>query len=147
MLKLLAERRGTLWFLLYGSIFHIGLFGIADVILNFYFVSLGYDTQTISALQSLSRLAGFVTSLPISLIANRIGSRRTIALANYGILIAMLLPILGPQLAMVAFSRFLLGFVYGAQQIASAPLMMTLVPKDERTRFFAYNNVGNCKTL
>ncbi len=141
MLKLLAERRGTLWFLLYGSIFHIGLFGIADVILNFYFVSLGYDTQTISALQSLSRLAGFVTSVPISLIANRIGSRRTIALANYGILIAMLLPILVPQLGIVAFSRFLLGFVYGAQQIASAPLMMTLVPKDERTRFFAYNNV------
>ncbi len=54
MLKMLAERRGTLWFLLYGAIFHIGLFGIADVILNFYFVSLGYDTQTISALQSLS---------------------------------------------------------------------------------------------
>jgi len=62
-------------------------------------------------------------------------------LSNIGVLVAMLLPILVPVVPMVAFSRFLLGFAYGAQQIASAPLMMTLVAKNERTRFFAFNNV------
>ncbi len=135
------ERRGTLWFLLYGAVYHIGMFGIGDVILNFYFVSLGYDAQTISLLQSLPRVAGFLTSVPVSLIANRIGSRRMIALSNVGVVIAMLLPVFVPLLPIVAISRFLIGFSYGAQQIASAPLMMTLVEKQSRTRFFAYNNV------
>lgn len=137
----MLKQRDTLLFLLYGAIYHIGLFGITDVILNFYFVSLGYDTTTISALQSIPRLAGFVTSVPISLLANRIGSRRMLALANVGVVIALLLPILVPVLPAVAISRFLLGFSYGAQQIASAPLMMMLVTKAQRTRFFAYHNV------
>jgi MFS family permease len=44
-------------------------------------------------------------------------------------------------LPVVALSRLLLGFFYGAQQIAQAPLMVTLVEKDERTRFFALHNV------
>jgi len=135
------EQRGTLGFLLYGAIYHIGLFGIADVILNFYFVSLGYDALTISLLQSLPRVAGFITSVPVSLIANRIGSRRMIALSNYGVVFAMILPVFVPLLSVLALSRFLNGFFYGAQQITSAPLMMTLVDKDSRTRFFALNNV------
>lgn len=135
------EQRGTLWFLLYGAVYHIGLFGITDVLLNFYFVSLGYDAPTIGLMQSLPRVAGFVTSVPISIVANRIGSQRMIALSNIGVVAAMIMPLVFPTLPLVAISRFLIGFFYGAQQIASAPLMMTLVEKDERTRFFALNNV------
>jgi MFS family permease len=139
--RFLDVRRDTGRFLVYSAVYHVGLFGIADVILNFYFVSLGYDPQTIALLQSMPRVAGFVASVPLSLWANRIGSRRMIALSNYGVVVAMLLPVIVPLLPVVAISRLLLGFFYGAQQIGQAPLMVTLVEKHERTRFFALHNV------
>jgi MFS family permease len=133
--------RGTPLFLLYSAIFHIGFLGIADVVLNFYFVSLGYDADTIGWMQSLPRLAGFITSVPVSLLANRIGSRRMVALSNFGIVAALIVPVLLPSLPAVAFSRFLIGFLYGAHQIATAPLMIALVDSSAHTRFFAYHNV------
>ena len=49
----------VLLFLCHSLLFHIALLGIADILLNFYLVSIGYDTATISLLQSLPRLSGF----------------------------------------------------------------------------------------
>jgi len=55
-----VPRDRDIWlFLLYSAIFHIGVLGLADVVLNFYFVSLGYDSQVIGQLQSYPRLADF----------------------------------------------------------------------------------------
>jgi MFS family permease len=141
-----GSRRDALLFLLYSALFHIGLLGMVDVILNFYFVSLGHDTQTIGLLQSLPRLAGFITSVPVSLLANRIGTHRMITLATIGAGIAMLMVFI-PSLPALGLSRFLLGFFYGAQQIALSPLMIALVDKKERTQFFALHNVTSMMAM
>jgi MFS family permease len=128
-------------FLLYSAVFHIGFMGVVDVVLNFYFVSLGQDAETIGLLQSLPRLAGFVTSIPVSLCANRFGAYRVMLVSTIGCALAMGLLVVSPALPLLAASRFLMGFTYGAQQIAIAPLMVTLVERASRTQFFALHNV------
>ncbi|MBI5670545.1 MAG: MFS transporter [Chloroflexi bacterium] len=128
-------------FLLYSALFHIGLLGMAEVLLNFYFVSLGHSPETIAFLQSLPRLAGFLTSVPVSLLTNRIGTRRVILHSTLGNAALFAMLVLLPSLPLLAVNRFLQGFLYGAQQIALAPLMVTLVRKDEQTGFFALHNV------
>lgn len=128
-------------FLIYSAVFHIGLLGLADVVLNFYFVSLGYDSEVIGLLQSLPRLAGFLSSLPLGLLANRIGLHRMLVWSTVGVVATMLFKVFVPTLPALAASQFLQGLFYGAQQIAIAPLMVVLVASAGRTRFFAYHNV------
>jgi MFS family permease len=115
-------------------IFNIGLLGLLDVVLNFYFVSLGNNSETIGLLQSLPRLAGFLTSVPIGLLTNRIGTRRVIIISSIGCALALWVQLI-PALPMLALSRFLYGLAYGAQQIANAPLMVELTDPKERTQF------------
>ncbi|MDZ4764231.1 MAG: MFS transporter [Chloroflexota bacterium] len=134
------NRRPALWFLVYSAFFHAGVIGMMDVLLNFYFVSLGHDPQTISALQSLPRLAGFLTSIPVGLLCNRLGARSMLLWASIGCSAALGV-LLFPTLTMLGVARFLFGMCYGAQQIASAPLMMGLVAAAGRTRFFSLHNV------
>jgi len=137
-----VPRDRDIWlFLLYSAIFHIGVLGLADVVLNFYFVSLGYDSQVIGQLQSYPRLAGFLTSVPVGLLANRFGVHRMITWSTVGIIASMLLKVLVPTLPALALGQFGLGLFYGAQQIMIAPLMVMLVPAESRTRFFALHNV------
>jgi MFS family permease len=134
--------RADVWrFLIYSAVFHIGVLGLADVVLNFYFVSLGHDSQVIGYLQSLPRLAGFLTSIPVGLLANRVGAHRMIAWSTIGLICAMLLKVFIPTLPSLALGQFLHGLFYGAQQIALAPLMVALVGPETRTRFFALHNV------
>lgn len=137
----LQLNREVVLFLLYGAVFHIGLFGIPDVVLNFYFVSLGYNSETIGVLQSLSRISGLLTGLPVGYLANRIGERRIIFVSTFGVAFTLLLMVAIPSQASIAAARFLLGFFYGAGQIATAPLMVKLVNKGSSTHFFAYHNI------
>lgn len=135
------DKRHALLFLVYSAIFHIGLLGMVDVVLNFYFVSLGHGPDTIAFLQSLPRLAGLLTSVPVSLLTNRLGTHRVILYSTLGIVGTVIMLVFLPTLPALALSRFLLGFLYGAQQIAMSPLMMTLVEQQEQTSFFALHNV------
>ncbi|MEO0560678.1 MAG: MFS transporter [Chloroflexota bacterium] len=133
--------QNVLVFFAHSALIHIGMLGIADVLLNFYYVSLGYGPGVIGILQSMPRLGGFLTGVPIGMIANRLGKRRILILANIGMGASYLLLVLFPTLWMLGISRFLLGFFYGANQIVTSPYMVTLTPKDEHTQQFAYHNL------
>jgi MFS family permease len=143
----LPKSREVWFFLLYSAAFHIGLLGLADVVLNFYFVSLGHDSEVIGVLQSLPRLAGLLTSIPIALLANRVGVHRMILWSTVGVVGTMFLKVLVPILPVLGMAQFLQGFFYGAQQIMIAPLMIALVPAEGRTRFFAFHNVVAMATM
>jgi MFS family permease len=139
-LQPITTRRVT-YFMLYSALFHIGLFGITDVILNFYFTSLGHNPETIGVLQSFPRIGGLVISLPIGLAANRLGIYRIILYSTFGMAFALLLPLVWPALPILALSRFLLGAFYGAQQIAINPFIGRLVDKGDQPLAFSYHNV------
>jgi predicted MFS family arabinose efflux permease len=141
-----VARRNAVLFLVYSAGFHIGLLGMLDVLVNFYFVSLGYQPDTIGLLQSLPRLAGFITSLPIGLLTNRIGTRRMLIISTIGCALALILQLV-PVLPMLVLSRFLFGLCYGAQQIATSPQMIGMVEPGDRTRFFALHNGISMATM
>ena len=128
-------------FFLHSLLLHIGLLGIADVLLNFYLISIGYDTETISTLQALPRLSGFLTGLPIGMLANRIGKRRIIILSSYGVAFCTAAVVLAPSLWLIGISRFFWGFFFGAGQIVKPPYMVTLIHRNEHTAQFAYHNL------
>lgn len=128
-------------FLLYSLVFHIGLFGITDVLLNFYFVSIGYDPETIGLLQALPRLSGFLTGLPIGLIANRFGNRRIIVISTWGVAICVGFTAIVQELFLVALARFLWGICFGAGQVVKPPFMVMLTDKNEHTAQFSYHNL------
>ena len=131
----------VLLFLCHSLLFHIALLGIADILLNFYLVSIGYDTATISLLQSLPRLSGFLFGLPIGLVANRIGNRRLIVLSTVGIALSVAATALTQSLLVIAFSRFFWGACFGANQVVKSPYMVTLTPRGEHTAQFSWHNL------
>ena len=131
----------VLLFLCHSLLFHIALLGIADILLNFYLVSIGYDTGTISLLQSLPRLSGFLIGLPIGLIANRVGNRRLILLSTAGLALAVAATALTQDLAVIGASRFLWGACFGANQVVKPPFMVTLTDRSEHTAQFSYHNL------
>lgn len=139
--RLPGLNRQVLLFLCHSLLFHIGLLGIADILLNFYLVSIGYDSMTISLLQSLPRLSGFLIGLPIGLVANRIGNRRLILLSTAGIALSVAATALSPHFLVIAVSRFCWGACFGANQVVKSPFMVTLTDRSEHTAQFAYHNL------
>ena len=131
----------VLLFLCHSLLFHIALLGIADILLNFYLVSIGYDTATISLLQSLPRLSGFLIGLPIGLVANRVGNRRLIVLSTAGIALSVAATAVTQSLVVIAISRFLWGACFGANQVVKSPFMVTLTHHSEHTAQFSWHNL------
>ncbi|RPJ01468.1 MAG: MFS transporter, partial [Chloroflexi bacterium] len=137
---------GVIRFLAFNGLIHIGLLGITDVVLNFYFVSLGYTPENIGLLQSIPRLGGFLTSVPVGLLANRIGTRRVVFYSTIGIALTYLMLIVWSSLVGLSISRFLIGVFYGATQIATTPLLIHLSRPEHETHVFAYLNVVSMGT-
>ena len=119
----------------------MGLLGIADILLNFYLVSIGYDAKTIALLQSLPRLSGFLVGLPIGWFANRVGNRRLIVLATCGIALSVGATALTQSLPLLVLTRFCWGACFGAGQVVKPPFMATLTHRSEHTAQFSYHNL------
>ena len=130
-----------LLFLSHSLFFHMGLLGIADILLNFYLVSIGYDAKTIALLQSLPRLSGFLVGLPIGWFANRVGNRRLIVLATCGIALSVGATALTQSLPLLVLTRFCWGACFGAGQVVKPPFMVTLTHRSEHTAQFSYHNL------
>ncbi len=131
----------VLLFLCHSLFFHIGLLGIADILLNFYLVSIGIDAETIGLLQSLPRLSGFMIGLPIGWVANRVGNRRLIALSTGGIALSVAATAFTQALPILVISRFCWGACFGANQVVKPPFMVTLTDRSEHTAQFSYHNL------
>ena len=139
--RLPGLNRQVLLFLCHSLLFHMGLLGIADILLNFYLVSIGYDSGDISLLQALPRLSGFLIGLPLGFAANRAGNRRVIIVSTCGIALCIAATALAPTLFLIALSRFFWGACFGAAQVVKPPFMVTLTPPGEHTAQFSYHNL------
>ncbi|HRE47829.1 MAG TPA: MFS transporter [Aggregatilineales bacterium] len=135
--------RRMLLFLLHTALLQLAVYGITDVILNFYFVSLGYGSDTIGILQGLGRVGGTITGIPLGIVADRMGARRLTILCALGVGASYLPLIFLPTLPMLVLSRFLFGAFFNAMFLAGVPLIAQLVEARYRTRAFAtYQIVG-----
>ena len=133
--------RQVLLFLSHSWLFHMGLLGMADILLNFYLVSVGYEAGAIGLFQALPRLSGFLIGLPVGLIANRIGNRRVIMISTCGLALCIASTVIAPTMFLIALSRFFWGAFFGAGQVVKPPFMVTLTPPSEHTAQFSYHNL------
>ncbi len=128
-------------FFAYNVLFNFGMLGILDVMLNFYFVSLGHDAATIALLQSAPRVGGLLASVPIGLLTDRLGTRRVMLGSSLAVGVGLVVMVIWPSLTVLMLAQLFVGLSFGAQQIAYGPFMMGLVERPERIRFFARQNM------
>lgn len=129
-------------FLAHSAIYHLGLFGISEVLLNFYFVSLGFGTDSIGLFQSLPRIGSFLLGVPAGILAERIGARRVAIWGMAGVGVSYLILLFGGASPwVISLAMFLRGVSYGAAYIAANPLIMALTDRPYQTHLFSHFNV------
>ncbi|MDW8297821.1 MAG: MFS transporter [Anaerolineae bacterium] len=128
-------------FLWHSAIFHVGALGVADVVLNFYFVSLGYAADAIGLLQGVSRVGGAFLGIPIGILADRIGAKRVIIGATLLAALSYLPMLLMPTLPVLFLSRAIFGVALSAAFIAAAPFLIALVERQHQAHAFGYYQV------
>jgi MFS family permease len=142
--------RASLWqklnqpaalFLIHTCLFNIGLFGIADVVMNFYFTSLGHSPETIGLVQGFSRLGGVFFGIPIGLLADRIGPRRITIYSMIGVALSFFMMVVFPALPMIFMARVLFGIAFTAVNVAFPPLVIEIAKPQDRTKLFSYHDI------
>jgi len=122
---------------------HSGFWGlgvsIADLLFNFYLVSLGYGNDTVGIFATLMRLAGVIAGLPIGLAIDRLGPRNAILLGaslyttGWAVLIAV------PALPIMLAAQFVVGACHMMTVTATVPLLSLVVSADRRAAIFGFN--------
>ena len=135
----LARISPPVWrILLHSSLF--GLAGsVADLLFNFYLVSLGYGTDTAGLLSTVNRMAGVALGLPIGLLIDRIGSRRSLILGVLCYSGGWALALLSGALWALALTQFVVGAAQILALTAVVPLMTGVTSSSDRASVFGLN--------
>jgi MFS family permease len=134
--------RNIILFLLASALIDVGVFGIMDVLLNFFYRSIGFDLEAISVLQGAQRIGGLLFSLPAGMLIVRLGARRTLMIAAILLALALVGMTVSPDFGWQYGVRALLGAGYGAVFIAYIPIVATLVGREQYTTVFAYQFIA-----
>jgi MFS family permease len=123
---------------------HSMMFGlaasIADLLFNFYLVSLGYASDAAGLLSTVSRMAGVVLGLPIGLLIDRLGGRRAVLIGVLGYSFGWLLLLLFARtLWALALAQFLIGGALILTLTAVVPLLTAVTLSSRRATFFGLN--------
>jgi len=112
---------------------------IADLLFNFYLVSLGYDVAAAGMLATVYRTAGVALGLPIGALIDRAGARRSLILgaALYGVSWALV--IMSTSLWALAATYFLAGAASILTVTAVVPLLTGVTAAKERASVFGLN--------
>ena len=127
---------------------HSMLFGlaasIADLLFNFYLVSLGYANDTAGLLSTVGRSAGIVLGLPIGFLIDRIGARRALLQGLVLFIAAWVALLLARSLWALILAQFVIGAAYILAATAITPLMASVTRPDQRAQVFGLNaSAGN----
>lgn len=122
---------------------HSALFGfagsIADLLFNFYLVSLGYGNDVVGLFATIYRMAGVVFGLPIGLLIDRVGPRRGLmtGVTIYGIgWVALLLL---AELPGLISAQFLVGAAQLLTTTSVVPLLTSVTRSSNRASIFGLN--------
>lgn len=136
MRRLILSRNVAL-FIVATALIDVGVYGLMDVFLNFYYRSLGFDLATTSVINGSQRLGALLFSLPAGILVTRLGARRTFMIAALMITAGMVGMTLAPGFAWQYGVRVLMGAGYTTVFIASLPMVGALVTSDEYTSVFS----------
>lgn len=124
--------------LLHSMLFGLAL-SIAELLFNFYLVSLGYNTDTAGLLSTISRLSGVVLGFPIGMLIDRIGARQALIFGAlcYGGSWALLLT--SGSIWILSIAQFLIGGSHILAVTAAVPLLASITSDAQRAAFFGLN--------
>jgi MFS family permease len=129
-------------------IVHSLLFGlsasIAEVLLNFYLVSMGYGTDAAGLFSTVARVAAVALGLPIGMLIDRSGAQLTLTLGLlgyvFGWILLLVLPAVAPgQLWLLLGAQFLAGGAQILAQTAVVPLLTSATTEEQRPMLFGWN--------
>jgi MFS family permease len=122
---------------------HSSLFGlassVADLLFNFYLVSLGYGADTAGLLSTVNRMAGVALGLPIGVLIDRIGARRSLVIGVVCYGGGWALALLSGALWALALTQFLVGAAQILALTAVVPLMTGVTGAHDRATVFGLN--------
>lgn len=136
-------RRGSLSPPVLRILAHSMLFGlaisVADILFNFYLVSLGYAADTAGLLSTVSRGAGIVVGVPMGLLIDRLGAQRAILLGLAAYAAGWALMLVSRELWVLLAAQFVVGAAYLLAATAVTPLLAAVTPDADRSRVFGMN--------
>lgn len=128
-----------IWRILAHSII-LGLaMSVADLLFNFYLVSLGYGTDTAGLLSTVYRFAGVVAGIPIGMLIDRAGAQRALRIgaATYALGWVALLMVTNIWALVVA--QAVIGASGLLAMTAVVPLLANVTPSEHRASIFGLN--------
>jgi MFS family permease len=136
-MRRLIFSRNVVLFIVATALIDMGVYGLMDVFLNFYYRSLGFDLATTSIINGSQRLGALLFSLPAGMLVTRLGARRTFMIAVLMITAGMVGMTLDDGFAWQYSVRVLMGAGYTTVYIASLPMVGALVRSEQYTSVFA----------
>jgi MFS family permease len=105
-----------------------------------YMYRLGYKQDAIGVVTAVGALTTLVASVPLGLLADRVGRARLFVVSAVLVPFAYLPMILSSALPMIVVGYMLANFLATIYWSTNAPLLVGAVPAEERVRAFAVNS-------
>ena len=136
MRRLLTSRHVVL-FVTATMLIDMGVYGVMDVFLNFFYRSLGFELEIISVINGSQRLGALLFSLPAGVLVTRLGARRTLIIAALMITAGIIGMTLSGAFTWQYGMRVPMGAGYTAVFIAGIPMVGGLVGSRDYTSVFS----------
>lgn len=136
-MRLPRVSRNIVLFLAAVALMDMGIYGIMDVLLNFFYRSLGFSIEVIATLQGAQRLGGLLFSLPAGVLITRLGPRKAFIITGVGLSVSLVGMTLVPDYAWQYAVRMILGAMYSMVFIAGLPMVASLVTRERYTSVFS----------
>ncbi len=111
--------------------------GVFRLLFNFYVLSLGYDQALLGNLVTASSLTALLTALPMGYLADRLGRKTSLLLGSAGVVVAVLMMIQLPSIAMFIGMNVLMGLAQSLAGVTMGPFLMENSGEKERTYLFS----------
>jgi len=124
--------------LLHSLIFGLAL-SIADLLFNFYLVSLGYGADTAGLLSTVARAAGMLMGLPIGVLIDRLGPQRALVIGVVLFAAGWVMLLQATALPALVGAQFVVGAAYLLAATAVTPLLINVTPDRQRAAVLGMN--------
>lgn len=129
----------SVWRILLHSLLYGLALSIADLLFNFYLVSLGYAADTAGLLSTVGRGAGMILGVPAGLLIDRLGPQRSLLVGLAAYCAAWGLLLQARELWALIAAQFFVGASYILAATAVTPLLTAATSDDERATVFSLN--------
>ncbi len=112
---------------------------VADLLFNFYLVSLGYSTDTAGYLSTIYRFAGVVAGIPIGMLIDRAGAQRAIQIGAALYAIGWVAQLMVSNIWALGVTQAIIGAAGLLTLTSVVPLLTNVIHSEQRAAIFGLN--------